>query len=186
MGLVGCHDRKFKPHVVEQMFDRSALRICATNPYLNVVALGRLRRYVRPVMLRADELNWFRHTLALASWYSRADAADRITYSVINLILYPAMARPSSGHDHFHSFSWPDVGTRSVWFNARSSLRPATASWRWQTVASSATTSVRFGSACRPASQAYRWLGHYSRPLRTLTCRFFAPRCGRSAFFLEV
>lgn len=59
----------------------------------------------------------------LASGHSRAGAEDRVTYGVINLILHGAIARPSTGHNRFHSFSWPDVGTQSVWFNAGSSLR---------------------------------------------------------------
>lgn len=118
---------------------------------------------------------------ALASWHPRAGAADRITYSVINLILYRAIARPSSGHNRFHSFSLPDVGTRSVWFNARSSLRPATASWRWQGVASSATTAVRFVSACRPASQCRAPSLPLAWPLQPTLCgrsRADFSRCG--------
>jgi len=35
----GCHDRIFKPHVVEQAFYRSALRISATKPYIPI-AMG--------------------------------------------------------------------------------------------------------------------------------------------------
>ncbi|EIZ77952.1 hypothetical protein WSK_3428 [Novosphingobium sp. Rr 2-17] len=110
---------------------------------------------------------------ALASWHPPTGAADRVTYSVINLILHRAIARPSTGHIRFHSSSWPDVGTRSVWLNASSSLRPRHRVKVTAMVASSAITAGRFVSARHPASQmrclkAYRRRGakprHHSRP----------------------